>query len=86
MPDAGVATSMTEVVAPLPVFRPEWFNNMLFPTILIGGFPTKVLLPFTVAPVMLTPENRNSKPLNADAVKLWLPGPACPIKYPRRSR
>src|ERR1700676_170339 len=49
---------------------------MLFPTMLIAGFPKKVLLPFTVAPAMFTPENSNSKPLNADPVKVRLP--VCP--------
>src|SRR5260370_28311733 len=53
---------------------------MLFPTMLIAGFPKKVLLAFAVAPVMVKPENRNSKLLNAAPVKLRLPGPAHPIK------
>jgi len=56
-----------------PVFTPEKFRKTLFPTMLIAGLPKKVLFPFTVAPVMFTPENKNSKPLNAAPVKLRLP-------------
>jgi hypothetical protein len=53
---------------------------MLFPTMLIAGLPTKVLLASTVAPVMVTPENRYSNPMNAVEAKPRLPGPAHPTK------